>query len=826
MKRLRPIELAFTLMLALVPLASSAVNTIVHTATYGGSGLTLGTDTLGGVAYTTVSYGDLYSDGAPGMPSLPIDYVRFSVPYNASNFSVTATLGNNMTQYIDHLVYPSQPPRMMSDTTPVVITLPDSAAYYSNSFYPSQPVWVVDEGFLAGENHIVTVAVMPIAYKHRATALSNNDQLRRSGTVRITLRYDLSDSLAMHPIVRSDTALRNEGYRLTQSMVVNPSNVVAYAPDIHMDTMMVVNPNSGDGLNVDPPHPIDDQIDPNPIEMHEASCPYLIVTTPELKHSLRRLAALKRQKGYGVTIVTMDNVVNNSYASSGDRVRQADGTHHIAFNDDAGKLRQFLRIYYGMFDTQYVLLAGKEIPFRSRPFYKATVPTDLYYSELNADWSTDKIEKDPELYVGRIMPRNDEHVNNYTDKLFRYELNPGKGDRSYLSRAFFTEGHDAHINDEVNLAKQHFEKLFNVTATATVMREDTSNIRYPSGVDIVNEINNTKYGYLSFHNHAYPSGILTYGHRSDSTCNDDPPFYFLWAIDTVRATSSGQNYLYDLPSGNGLNNLKNRSFPSIGYSTGCTTMPFDTLSNFENIPYNFGESFTLGKDYGGPAFLGNTREGYFISSSKLEEQFLQIIKSTTNYKETKIGIIEALSKVKNYDRLRHIEGNDTIYDFNYFSCVHNLLGDPEFEVWTDTPQEFTNIQVTRSDNQISVSGINTNSAIVACYSNNGELRKTTTSSDSIVFNGMSPNSTVMVYKHNYIPYIAPLLLQNVNLSNSQYVIASDVIAGEAIDGNRNPGDVTVKNGIEYEIEASGTVTLQDGFNVEKGATFAVYPSSF
>ena len=52
-------------------------------------------------------------------------------------------------------------------------------------------------------------------------------------------------------------------------------------------------------------------------------------------------------------------------------------------------------------------------------------------------------------------------------------------------------------------------------------------------------------------------------------------------------------------------------------------------------------------------------------------------------------------------------------------------------------------------------------------------------------------------------------------------------SGNAIDSNRTtPGDVTVKSGIEYEIEASGTVTLQDGFNVEKGATFAVYPSCF
>ncbi len=51
-------------------------------------------------------------------------------------------------------------------------------------------------------------------------------------------------------------------------------------------------------------------------------------------------------------------------------------------------------------------------------------------------------------------------------------------------------------------------------------------------------------------------------------------------------------------------------------------------------------------------------------------------------------------------------------------------------------------------------------------------------------------------------------------------------SGNAIDSNRTPGEVTVKSGIEYEIEASGTVTLQDGFKVEQGATFTVYPSCF
>ena len=58
------------------------------------------------------------------------------------------------------------------------------------------------------------------------------------------------------------------------------------------------------------------------------------------------------------------------------------------------------------------------------------------------------------------------------------------------------------------------------------------------------------------------------------------------------------------------------------------------------------------------------------------------------------------------------------------------------------------------------------------------------------------------------------------------MIASDVTAGRSIDSNRTSGDVVVKSDVEYEIEASGTVTLDRGFKVEKGAFFAVYPSTF
>ena len=59
------------------------------------------------------------------------------------------------------------------------------------------------------------------------------------------------------------------------------------------------------------------------------------------------------------------------------------------------------------------------------------------------------------------------------------------------------------------------------------------------------------------------------------------------------------------------------------------------------------------------------------------------------------------------------------------------------------------------------------------------------------------------------------------------------------DGGRQPITLDHKGGprsevpaimpeafIDYEIEASGTVTLEDGFQVEKGASFAVYPACF
>lgn len=707
---------------------------------------------------------------------------------------------------------------MMNDTTPVVITLPDTAAYYSGTTYPTQAAWVVEEGFLEGENHIVTVAVMPFQYVHSASS----DLIAQKRTVTVKLRYDLSDTLAMYPIVRNDSLLREEGYQLTRSMVVNPSQVKTYAPshiNAGFDSLNIVQGGiGGDGINwIDPTPNLPDPPDPTVIDItgiktyemfeHGSKFPYVIVTTNELSHSLRRLVALKNQKGYQVKVLTMDQVMNKSALLKGDFAKPMNGNFEIAYSDSAGILREFLKSMFQNHSTQYVLFVGN-VPYRYVYNWKGftvcdSVPSDIYYSDLQSYFSSDitkeQFEINPELYVGRLMAKNEEQIGNYTDKLLRYEINPGNGNLSYLKRILYSESLDFQKVDGLVNADRYYNRIF---PYKTSMLEDTI-IQYPSGTDIIDSINTIKYGYISIMNHAGPSGFITYGHRE--IYNDDTFYYYLWAIDTIHKIENNEIYTKDPHINNGINNLTNKLHPNICYSIGCTTMPFDKAPDYENILINIGESFTTGKDYGGPAFLGNTRIGYIGGSDVLEKHFAN--KLSSGY--FKLGEAEAFSKMD--------------YKMNPYICkVHNLLGDPEFEMWTDEPNRFDNIEISRIDSTITITGIGEDAALIALCDNDGSIHRFTSSSNIMTINRVSPTSSIMIYRHNYLPFIAPLHIQNSNITRSQYVIASDVYIGNDTSNET----VIIKNGVTYELEASGTVVLNNGFIVEKGANFGIYPSCY
>ncbi len=243
----------------------------------------------------------------------------------------------------------------------------------------------------------------------------------------------------------------------------------------------------------------------------------------------------------------------------------------------------------------------------------------------------------------------------------------------------------------------------------------------------------------------------------------------------------------------------------IFYAVSCKTASFNDSSIV-----SVGESFITGKDYGGPVYIGYTRSIDNLSIERILNKFTIRL----NKGQFKLGIADAFSL-----------SDAQSFSFEE-SLAHEYLGDPEIELWTNEPQRFSNIAVTHSNSSITITGIAEDSIIVAYCSNKGVIQKKIASPSSVIISTLDHSGTIMVYKHNYLPYISPLFLQKVELNNSQYVIATDVTAGNLVDNNRTPGDVIVKNGVEYEIEASGTVTLNGGFIVEKGATFAVYPASY
>ena len=788
--------------LLLLPQSTTAVNTIIYTANYDYAGFTLGSDTLGGVTYRTVNYPGLYNGGEPGAPSLPIDYIRFSVPYNATNFGVNAVLKNNLIQDIGNkMVYPCQQSRMMDDTTDWAITPPDSSIYYSNAYYPSRNAWVVDEGFLAGENHIVTVAVMPISYLHRTIGAVEVNQLKKAQSVRLTLTYDLSDTLAMYPIIRQDSTLRQEGYSLTRSMVANPQNVEAYAPvEMTVDSLLFINPGrGGDGTN-DVIPPMDttgistDTISHYGGELQHEEYPYLIVTTQELAHAVRRIAALKRQKGYSVKVVTMDQVMSDPFAAQGDLVRKSDGSLEVAFDDPAGKLRQFLKKYYRLYGTKYVLLAGTDVPYRIHNGYHAH--GDLYYSELNSDWRSGPIDNRPELYVGRLLGNNPNQFDNYTDKLLRYEMNPGNGNPSYLIRALYTESVDF-----IGYLSEMMINLNRFYPDSRLIQENNT-YDHPTGCEVIDSINTNLFGLFCTFNHGAPTCIRTCGIPNQT------PLHFLWGIDSIKVL---YNTHEDLEVGNGLNKLNNKYYPMIYYSPSCMTIPYYKVPGCE-VDINYGESFTMGKDYGGPVYIGNSQDINNELSHELTIRFSEEVKRGHYI----LGEADALSKVDLNHGLRI-----------YGSIYHNYLGDPSLNLWTGIPHRYTNITAYLTDSTITVSGNEcTDSTIVSIVDNNDRVQSCLLRSGSVIFSNTNPNAMITLHKHNNIPYLIPMLLQNITLTRSQYIIAGDVIAGYSIDSNRTSGNVIIQSGIDYEIEASGEVRLEGGFKVEKGAKFVINPSCF
>ena len=314
----------------------------------------------------------------------------------------------------------------------------------------------------------------------------------------------------------------------------------------------------------------------------------------------------------------------------------------------------------------------------------------------------------------------------------------------------------------------------------------------PTGKDLIDSLNCNKPGLVCIYNHGDTTRIRTYGPDYQNR------MYFIESISSPLV-------------GNGLNCLNNRYHPMVFYSPACSSVPYDNRNGV-----NIGKSFTIGKDYGGPVFIGNTRQIQSGHASVLSGDFAKKLKNGYHV----LGMADALS-------VEDCFKDNMLSPFKQdVSLIHSYIGDPALELFSGIPQQFSGINYLRTDESFTITGISSDS-VVLCYLNkNKNYKSVIVTTPRITLHDMAPNSSIMLCGNNHIPFILPLALQNCEINDSQYIIANDVIAGNSIDCNRTDGDVTIKGNAEFEIEAAGNVTLCDGFKVEKGATFAIYPSCF
>lgn len=697
-----------------------------------------------------------------GFPSLPVKYITIALPYTADDILLNIQSSNTTSHFIGNRIFPIQEQEATSIEERDYKFIPcESSVYNSVMPYPSEQARIAEISCVGHGDRYVVVAVSPVTYR----PLEN--------------RYDFTEDIA-----------------LTLSYNHSPQRVQALTRGTRT------------------------------IDIGIPFYEYCVITSRDLKPAFTRLVAWKREKGLNAGVVCKEDIINNAYIV-GDTVSSyiVDGDTISFLNDDAGKIRQYLQYAYNSGITKYVLFGGnyEVLPIRYGTGddnrwtvfapYDYKIPSDFYFSELNSNWNkdgdqylgelSDNFDYGPELYVGRLLCTNSDEIHNYTDKLLRYELNPGNGDFSYLKKALYTQADEMqnnHEQDDSIAAQLHC--IFPIdTIFSEIPSWNSPNPESPLGNDIIAEMNE-HYGYVSWGGHGGPFSVTVSSKRID-----DPPRY---AITSVQADTIYITYIMQ-ETANGLDNLTNRDYPMFAYSTSCSITPFDIYKNYSALP-NMGQSFTLGKDYGGPILVGNTRQGKKRSSARMQKIF-----SIYMINDPLVGAAQNYAKLnQEFSHYKH-----------YLSHSSNIIGCPNISVWTDIPKLFLAELFYDANNYV----ISANNSITDAMIGIRNIAHAEEMTDTISFNPSQgvktltnvENCLITLTGKNCLPQILPLTIQNDTLQGTHYILAKDVTCGKDVR-NDNQGNVFFDENSNYTFETKGKFKLTKGVKIKQGAQLKVTPS--
>lgn len=744
-----------------------------------------------GNTYLSFDWPGLSRLSEAGLPDFPVKYVRFLIPTFCNNVGVS--LSESIVEKVEDCAFEPLPiqeqlPTNIKDTPGFTKGVADKYSGEDFTHYMA----IVDESFLDGYWHVITVAVCPLAYAGKKRKL----QVCRDMAFTISFTDCKETDMEVRPVFPRN----NSSFFSLDSSILDPLNL---RTNVGADTKAA-----------------------SPSVLTQQDNNYYIITPASLKTALSDFVLWKRQKGYNVVVKTIEEIL----ATEKYKVNK---THNnVKLVDKAASLRAYLTDEFkdrGFFHCLLVGNSQTSMPirkvWRSKSKYDTSeglTPTDLYFIDLISEWSltiksglsiyTGNVPSifNPCISVGRLLCTSAQEIENWTRKVRLYEANPGYGDNDYLGKALFIEQWSWNYDKErENSLLGDSEKVSNFLSsyleceTVQDPHKKASNTYGISGTEAIKKM--SAVGLHSWHGHGNP---ISWGCAFGRFVTSEDSVWF-----SLRKVTSG--FLEE--TGNGIDNMSNHTKPNIAYSISCDNTPFDimineadeTKANSKEVVwdarYNLGEAFTVGAKGGGPVFLGNTRVGYITSSADMELEFFKGLAQNRN-----IGYAQNYSKSN--------------YSSSHLRATHSIIGDPEIDMWLGKPQTL-DITFDRMLTGLSLKGTGVNNSILSFYDGEGHCvsYKSTPPTQSVAITEFPTNFDtdtymISVWKPDFLPEIR-LWGQNASLTNrSKEFIVREAIFGSNVTTAKMTGDYTVSNNGKIVVKALDRIQTERGFIVGSGGT--------
>lgn len=747
--------------LALSPPLIAATESHTHTLRFNAEDLRIGEIEAEGDTYAEITLKGLDNHGEPGDPSLPWAVYSVSVPPEAVDFRVSV---NGSAPQLITLEYQPMPvqhdiPTSIDYAQPPFAPLATKYTQGSTA-YPEDRAMVSGVSTIGGFNRVVTVAVTPFAWSGATNLLAMQEE------VLVTLTWRTDSKAAEILLYPGFPEMAQESMELARESVVNPEAVGGYST-----TLARLNGRQSAASS-------------------NEHIPYIIVTTKTLAPSLERLAALRRLRGFESKIVCIEDILAD--------VRFKDGDVVSGINDDAGKLRAFLRDTYSQYGTKYVLLAGNypKIPARWTKLVDDIYLSELYYRDLTSEWKILSADNgifevrrlkgiNTDMCIGWLPTDSPDELENYINKLCQYEYNIAQIDLSYLDNAYVMKGYDAKMNEDFeNHSGDSYRNNFK-----NLKVFETSTVSIMPGHAVIQSMNTGYWGFVDWRSHGHYAGLAT----CETKIGDDDAYYGINAFDRYDG-------LLITEFENGIDNWRSANHPSWTLSISCELAELGKNRDSDN----FMQSFLFGKDYGGIVFIGNTGLGRQPSSSIIVESIFEAAVDGYSGRYQ----LPYVSEILNTGIISYVRSNYAGAFAKHCNAVLGLFGDPLVPLWIKQPNKTLrspsgNFERLLPNDSLRV--VYNNLTVGKVYVENDEAA-------SHLVENIYKNIVVSQYRSDMVPHISPVEISGLNIARNDYIICEDL--SFVPDSKKGGEAVRISPESNIVIEAFGKVDIRGKIQVD------------